>query len=72
LVDLTFEGEQPKCEAYPDGIPVEIYGGSFDHREPFGGEAEGKLFLPDPNRSFVLDRYEAYLTLRRASDEGQG
>ena len=35
--------EKPKCEAFPDGIPEEIWGGDFDHREPFAGDG-GFLF----------------------------
>lgn len=26
------------CDAYPGGIPTEIFYGGFDHRRPFGGE----------------------------------
>jgi hypothetical protein len=26
------------CEAYPDGIPVEIITGEHDHTEPFPGD----------------------------------
>lgn len=31
------------CDAYPKGIPGPIKNG-FDHRKPFGGEKEGRLF----------------------------
>ena len=34
------------CDAFPDGIPVEIFAGGFDHREPFGDEE--LLFEPAP------------------------
>ena len=27
-----------ECEAYPDGIPVEIITGEHDHTEPFPGD----------------------------------
>ncbi len=35
--------EKPKCEAYPDGIPDEIWDGDFDHRKPFAGD-DGIMF----------------------------
>jgi len=27
-----------KCDAYPDGIPEEIYTGEHDHTKPFKGD----------------------------------
>jgi len=33
------------CEAFPQGIPREIYPGGFDHRQPFRGDG-GLRFLP--------------------------
>ena len=26
------------CEAYPDGIPEEIFNGEVDHKEPYKGD----------------------------------
>lgn len=34
------------CDAFPDGIPVEIFAGGFDHREQFAEES--LLFEPSP------------------------
>ena len=34
-----------KCEAYPNGIPEEIYTGKHDHSKPFKGD-NGIRFLP--------------------------
>ena len=35
------------CAAYPDGIPLEIWKGGFDHRQEYGGEADGLRFELD-------------------------
>lgn len=37
--------EKPKCEAYPDGIPDEIWEDGFDHHKPFPGD-DGIMFEP--------------------------
>lgn len=34
-----------KCEAFPDGIPLEIWNGQNDHSEPFPGD-NGIQFQP--------------------------
>jgi hypothetical protein len=34
------------CDAYPEGIPVEIRINDVDHREPYTGD-DGKQFLLD-------------------------
>jgi len=40
--------EKPKCNAFPDGIPDEIWEEGFNHRNPFPGD-DGILFEPvDP------------------------
>lgn len=34
------------CDAFPEGIPVDIFAGGFDHRKPFAEES--LLFEPSP------------------------
>lgn len=38
--------ETGTCDAFPDGIPVDIFAGGFDHRSRFGDEE--LLFEPRP------------------------
>lgn len=43
---LDDDVETGVCSAFPNGIPVEIFAGGFDHREPFGSETG--LFVAAP------------------------
>jgi hypothetical protein len=42
-------GDEPgfRCEAFPDGIPDEIFEGGFNHRKPYKGD-NGIRFEPIP------------------------
>jgi len=33
-----FEPGESKCKAFPNGIPVEILTGGYDHTKPFHGD----------------------------------
>jgi hypothetical protein len=37
-------GATPKCAAFPNGIPDDIFYGGGDHRDPVGGERGGRVF----------------------------
>lgn len=34
----AFVSETGTCEAFPNGIPLAIYRGGYDHRAPYGNE----------------------------------
>lgn len=42
------------CEAFPEGIPVEILDGSVDHRQPVEGD-HGVRWEPSPGLQFMAD-----------------
>jgi len=49
--------EGPSCEAFPNGIPVEIFNGSVNHSEPVEGDNDIQ-WVPRPGLEY-LDRREA-------------
>ena len=42
------------CEAFPDGIPEDIYHSRYDHRKPFKGDS-GILFEPNTEKCTAED-----------------
>lgn len=58
------------CSAYPGGIPVEIAAEGRDHRQPFGGEKEGRLFLQRTDEE-GLEAFQDWLSVFAGVDSGQ-
>jgi hypothetical protein len=36
--DRAARGHPPRCRAFPDGIPAEVWGGYVEHVEPLEGD----------------------------------
>ncbi len=53
------------CAAFPDGIPLDIFAGRRDHREPIGDEPV--TFVPRPDAP--LDTLERIYTTLEAPNE---
>ncbi|HBR33509.1 MAG TPA: hypothetical protein DD734_02680 [Firmicutes bacterium] len=51
------------CRAFPDGIPMEILDGAFDHRKPYPGDG-GIRFEPDEERIRFREKFVADLLKR--------
>lgn len=51
------------CDAFPSGIPAEIYPGGFDHRQPFAGDNGVRWRLStEEGAAARLRAYEASLS----------
>ncbi|MEU6786550.1 hypothetical protein ABZ912_45770 [Nonomuraea angiospora] len=47
----------PYCEAFPEGVPAEIYEGGFDHRHEYPGDG-GVRFAPRPTAEGAVRAFE--------------
>lgn len=53
-------GDRATCSAFPDGIPVTIIYGGFDHRQPHPGDNGIRFLAADhPLARRRLEEYEA-------------
>jgi hypothetical protein len=52
------------CDAFPSGIPGEIFGRGFDHRQPYPGD-HGIRFQLREGRESTLAAYETWLELMK-------
>lgn len=53
---------EPRCEAFPQGIPGAIFWGGADHRTGYPGDG-GKRFRPnleDPEWVTIVAEYDAF------------
>lgn len=52
------------CDAFPDGIPEDIYPGGFDHRQPYAGDGGVRWRLSSEDGAQArLRAYEASLAI---------
>ncbi|MEO3826949.1 hypothetical protein [Actinomadura sp. B10D3] len=61
----------PYCDAFPEGVPNEIYRNGFDHRNPFEGD-RGIRFELRPGGERALAAYESAAARKQNAASGQG
>lgn len=59
-------GTTPRCTAFPDGIPVQIWTGGADHRQPIEGD-HGIQYELRPGYESLLARFAIALDRRESA-----
>lgn len=63
-IRISDEERRYTCEAFPDGIPDEIFFKAFDHRNPYPGD-KGIRFVVREDRKAQLEMYDALIKRKR-------